>query len=50
MAAQVTILKRRRLSRWMMMGMDTAPPATAGDGKGFHESKREPIHECDLPD
>ncbi len=29
MAAQTTTLKRLRLSRWMMMGTDTAPAATA---------------------
>ena len=29
MAAQVTILKRLRLSRWMITGIDAAPAAMA---------------------
>src|SRR5262245_9769317 len=38
MAAHSTTRKRRRLSRWMMMGMETAPPATAAAVSGV--SKR----------
>src|SRR5262249_41220017 len=38
MAAQVTTRKRLRLSRWMMMGMETAPTATARALQG--EKKR----------
>src|SRR5262249_717482 len=38
MAAHWTTLKRRRLSRWMMTGIDSTPPVTAA--ADHHVSKR----------
>jgi hypothetical protein len=39
MAAQVTTLKRLRLSKWMTMGMATAPATAAAAARGVPKKK-----------